>query len=498
MSEPLVVSVDASTTACKAIAWNATGHTVAEGRAPLALENPAPGAWEQDARDWWSATSKALRSVTAAVGSGRVAALCIANQRETFVLTDAAGEPLAPARVWMDSRGAQSVADAISTVGAERLHELSGKPPCITPSLYKLLELLRQEPALCTPGTRFCDVHAFLAWKLTDRFATSLAAADPTGLIDMQARCVSPELLRLTGLDEGAMPAMVEPGRELGKLTPEAASATGLSPGLPVIAGAGDGQAAGLGAGIVAPGAAYLNLGTAVVSGVLSSEYVTSRAFRTLHGAAPGSYFLETDLKGGTFTLTWLVERLLRHKGEVGKVLSELEQEAESIPAGSDGLTLVPYWNGVMNPFWDDGARGITIGWHGGHGPAHLYRAVLEGIAFEQRLHTSCVESAIGRSIPEMIVMGGGSTSELWCRILADVLQKPIVRTGSSEATSLGAAVLAARAVGWFKTLTEAASAMTHTGARFEPRDPARYDRLYREVYEPLYPAVRQLIQPLH
>ena len=136
MSEPLVVSVDASTTACKAIAWNATGHTVAEGRAPLALENPAPGAWEQDARDWWSATTKALRSVTAAVASGRVAALCIANQRETFVLTDAAGEPLAPARVWMDSRGAQSVADAISTVGAERLHELSGKPPCITPSLY--------------------------------------------------------------------------------------------------------------------------------------------------------------------------------------------------------------------------------------------------------------------------------------------------------------------------------------------------------------------------
>ena len=97
-----------------------------------------------------------------------------------------------------------------------------------------------------------------------------------------------------------------------------------------------------------------------------------------------------------------------------------------------------------------------------------------------------------------MIVMGGGSTSELWCRILADVLQKPIVRTGSSEATSLGAAVLAARAAGWFRTLTEAASAMTRTGARFEPRDPARYDRLYREVYEPLYPAVRQLIQPLH
>ncbi len=215
-----------------------------------------------------------------------------------------------------------------------------------------------------------------------------------------------------------------------------------------------------------------------------------------MYGAAPGTFFLETDLKGGTFTLSWLVERLLG-KSDVPAVLAELERDADSIRPGSDGLVVVPYWNGVMNPYWDDGARGITVGWHGGHGPAHLYRAIIEGIAFEQRLHTSGVEQALGTPISEMVVMGGGSKSDLWCRILADVMNKPIVRAGSTEATSLGAAILAARATGWFQSLDDAARAMTATAERFEPGNISTYDTLYRSVYQSLFPAVRTALDHL-
>ena len=137
----LVLGIDASTTAVKAIVWNARGAPVAEGRAPLALSSPTPGAYEQDANEWWTATTRAIRGALAGLDGGGVEALAIANQRETFVLTDDEGEPLAPALTWMDARCRADVARAIAAVGAERLHAISGKPASPTPSLYKAMPL---------------------------------------------------------------------------------------------------------------------------------------------------------------------------------------------------------------------------------------------------------------------------------------------------------------------------------------------------------------------
>ncbi|MCC6557229.1 MAG: xylulose kinase [Polyangiaceae bacterium] len=495
VGEALVLGIDCSTTASKAIAWDAEGRAAAEGRAPIALSNPGPDAWEQNAEEWWTATARAARAAVAGLGeggAGRIRAVGLTHQRETFVLTDERGAPLHPALVWMDARCRAEVAAAVERLGAERLHRLSGKPPCVTPSLYKLLFLLRRgAPHLAAARPRVLDVHALLAWRMTGRLVTSLASADPTGLVDMAGRSFSAEILEYAGIERAALPELAEPGDVLGHLPAGAAAAMGLEADIPVVAGAGDGQAAALGAGVCAPGAAYLNLGTAIVSGVISPEYRTDRAFRTLFAAQPGHYLLETDLKGGTFTLTWLVERLLgRTAAGAGEALAALEREAAALPPGADGLALVPYWNGVMNPYWDDDATGVVIGWHGGHAPAHVYRAIIEGIAMEQRLHTDAVEAAAG-PIAELVVMGGGSRSALWCRILADVTGRPVVRAGSSEATSLGAAILAARAAGLFGGIPAAARGMTSRGEAFAPgEDRDHYDRLYREVYAGLYPAL--------
>lgn len=487
----LVVGVDCSTTACKAIAWDAQGNAVGEGRAAIALDNPEPDAWQQDATTWYSAFCEACRGVTAHVDPARLTALAITSQRETFVVTDPEREPLHPALVWMDHRCGAQVARAVAELGEERLHALSGKPPCTTPSLYKLMFLLEREPALSASSTRVVDVHGYLVWQLTERFATSRATADPMGLVDMAKHSWSPELVGLTGLDVSQLPELCAPGEVIARVSEGAARATGLPAGLPVVAGAGDGQCAGLGAGITAPGRAYLNLGTAIVSGVLSASFHRDRAFRTLYGAAPGTYFLETDLHGGTFIVTWLTERFARHD------LGELAREAENIPAGADGLVLVPYWAGVMNPLWDDEASGVVIGWRGSHRPAHLYRAILEGIALEQRLHTEGVEAVTG-NIAELVVMGGGSQSDLWCQILADTLNKRIVRAGTREATALGAGILAAAAAGLHPTVGAACDAMTTAGTAFVPgeRQPF-YDRLYTEVYAGLYRDLQERMQRL-
>lgn len=485
----LCVGIDCSTTACKAIAWDAQGQCIAEGRAAIALQNPEPDGWEQDAEQWWTALCAACRAMTAQIDPARVGALCVTHQRETFVVTDGAGVPLHPALVWMDARAGAQVGRAVDALGRQTIHRISGKPPCVTPSLYKLLYLLERQPALRRDDMRVCDVHALMVWRLSGTFATSLASADPTGLVDMQARAWSQPLLSHAGLRRDQLPPLHEPGSVIGRVSEQAATETGFVAGTPIAAGAGDGQAAGLGAGIVAPGVAYLNLGTAVVSGVLSNDYATDDRFRTLY-AASGGYFLETDLQGGTFTLNWLAERF-------GVALDALEREARTLPRGAEGLVLVPYWNGVMNPYWDDEATGIMVGWRGSHGPAHVYRAIIEGISFEQRLHLEGVEAAAG-DIAELVVMGGGSKSDLWCQILADTLNKPMVRAGSSEATALGAGVLASVTAGLHPDLATASRAMTTRGVRFEPGEgQAFYDRLYREVYRELFPALRPALQRL-
>jgi sugar (pentulose or hexulose) kinase len=500
----LLLAIDASTTACKALVFDLSGQVQAEGRAELDLANPSRDAYEQDAEQWWTATILAVKQAIAKLGpdhARRIRALSLTHQRETFVVTDSECRPLHPALVWMDARCRTQVERASAELGRSHLHRVSGKPPCTTASFYKLSFLFERQPALLGRGTRVLDVCAFLGWRMTGRCATSLASADPLGLIDMQRQSWSPELLAFLGLELCNVPELVAPGEPLGMLEPELARQLGLEAPVPLIATAGDGQAAGLGAGITEPGRAYLNLGTAIVSGVLSNSYRTDSAFRTLYAATPANFLLETDLKGGTFTLNWLVEKWLtpaaRRGRSVAQMLGELELDAQRLPAGSDGLLLVPYWNGVMNPYWDDHATGIVIGWQGAHGPAHLYRAILEGIAFEQRLHSRAVELAT-EPITEFVVMGGGSESALWCQILADVLERSIVRASTHEASALGAAILASVATGLHSNLHTAVASMTRNGQTFTSGSAsAVYSRLYEEAYAGIYPNLQQQLRAL-
>lgn len=500
MNDRLVLSIDSSTTACKAIAWDAAGRAVAEGRAGYPLHQPQPGFHEQDARDWWEGACKAIRACLAHVDSSRLDAFAIAHQRETFVPVDADGAPLRPAILWSDERSRAQVQWLEDTLGRDALHRLTGKPPSMTQSLPKIVWLLQNEPETLTRAAKILDVHAYLVYCLCGAYRTSIASADPMGLVNMQLRQWAHDLLRDLGLRPDQFAELVPPGATLGIVSPAAAMATGLPAGLPVIAGAGDGQCAGLGANITDPARAYLNLGTAVVSGAVSADYLCDRAFRTLYAPIPGHFFVEHVLRGGVYTVAWFVEKFaadLRADGASAE--ARLEAAAAAVPPGALGLMAVPYWNNVMSPYWDPLARGIVIGWTGTHGREHFYRAILESIAFEQRLVGDGMMAAAGRHFTEYVTMGGGSRSRLWCQIIADVTGVPVVRSGSTEATCLGAGILAATGAGWYSDAAAAAQAMTSTGDRFtpEPGAQALYDRLYREVYQPLFPAVRQMVDRL-
>lgn len=500
----LVIGVDCSTTASKAVIWNREGKPLAESRKGFPLLMPRPGWHEQQAEDWWTATAQALREAAAQVDTRRLAALCLTHQRETFVPVGEDGRPLRPAIVWMDERCRKVLPLLDRLYGAERFHQLTGKPLSMNPSVGKILWLRENEPAIFHQAYKFLDVHAFLVHRLTGLFRTSWGSADPMGLFDMRQHTWAEDLIRAIGLRPDQLPEAYPPGTVLGEVTQEAASACGVPAGLPVVAAVGDGQAAGLGTNTTRPGQAYLNLGTAIVSGAYSETYVTDRAFRTMNGAIRDTYLLETVLLGGTYIINWFVEHFARlDVASLDLNLSAeeiLEASLRKVPPGALGLMLVPYWNSVMNPYWDPSASGIVVGWRGIHDRRHLYRALLEGIAFEQRLHTSGVEAAVGQEVTSYKVVGGGARSPLWCQIIADVTGKPVFRATNPEATALGAGILAAAAVGLYRDAREAASAMTHTEATpFEPDHErhAFYSRLYEEVYRHLFPALQRYLYRL-
>jgi len=312
----------------------------------------------------------------------------------------------------------------------------------------------------------------------------------------------SDEVLGEVGLEMGQLSELSVPGSVVGELGEGVAREVGLPPGLPVVGGAGDGQAAGLGANITAAGRAYLNLGTALVSGTYSDDYAWGREFRTLSGPLPETYVPETLLRGGTYTIDWFVENFGGIRAaELGLDLSAeeiLEAAASHVPPGAEGLLLLPYLNAASTPHWDSQARGVLFGLSGAHKKAHVYRAVLEGLAFEQRLETEAMEKGLGQPVERFFAMGGGSRSPLFCQTMADVTGLPVTSCQEVETTCLGAGMMALAALDG-SDLRDVAATMSGERASYEPDEQRAdfYGRIYNDVYKELYPRLSALFPTL-
>ena len=217
----LVVAVDCSTTAAKAVVVDAAGTVRAQASRAFGTDQPHPAWHEQDAREWWTATSGAVADAVGQVDAREVAAVCLTHQRETFVCLDAAGEPLRPAILWVDGRAHAEIA----ALGTAEVHRLSGKPPDTTPAIYKLAWLARHEPQVLADAAHVVDVHGYLTWRLTGRWATSTASADTLGLLDAATLTWAPELCALAGVRPEQLPELVGVGAQIGPLTADAVAA---------------------------------------------------------------------------------------------------------------------------------------------------------------------------------------------------------------------------------------------------------------------------------
>lgn len=495
MKSDIVIGIDSSTTATKAIAWDINGKYIAGGSSPIPLFSPKLNYFEQNSEDWWSSAADSLLKLTQQIDKEKITALAISNQRETFVGLDKNGKPVRPAIIWLDERCKKTVDKFAKVIGEDRIHQVTGKPKDYAPVVYRLAWMKENEIDLFRKVDIFCDVHTYLVNKLTGQNKTSWASADPMGIFDLAKKSWSPEILKELDISPEQLPETFPPGTVLGLVSGKAAEATGLKVGTKVVAGGGDGQAAGLGVNALTPARAYLNLGTAVVSGTYTKNYKTDRSFRTMACCADKGYYCETSLRSGTFLIDWFIKQVLKiDPGHEREIYRQLEKEAEQVEPGCEGLMILPYWNAVMNPYWDPDARGCIIGLTSGHNRGHLYRAILEGIAMEQSLATEAVERVVGERIVEYALIGGGAKSDLWRQIIADASGKKVLTMSTDEASSLGAGISAAVASGWFTSFSEAAKNMVHVKGITEP-DSKNAGRYYNQLfkYRKIYPSMREI-----
>jgi xylulokinase len=470
MPADLVIGLDCSTTAATAVVWAQDGTPCAQAQACVRTSVPALGLAEQDPAEWWSASVRALRECSAAVGAERIRALGLTWQRETFALLDSAGVPVRPAILWYDARATEQVGRLAEAMDPTEHLRRTGKQLDITSALPKLLWLHERESTSVAGAHAFADVGGYLSQCLTGRLRTARAGVDTTGLVDLRQGTWLREHLSRVGAGSLQLPELVASVEVAGELATAAAGATGLARGLPVVLAGGDGHCFALGAAAAAGGAqvATLTLGTSAVLGLDLSRPVTGDAFRTLISCQPGRFLLESVIQCGGATLAWH-DDVFANQGSSPRSPSEWNAECSRVPPGSLGLIVLPHWRGQRVPANDPLARGLAIGWHDGHTAAAFRRAIMEGIAIELRQLLALMSQTTGAEACRLVAGGGGARADLWCQILADVLAIPVIRPATVELTALGAALCARAAVEFGGDLAAARRGVRLDSSRFAP-----------------------------
>src|SRR4051812_3158928 len=454
-----LVGIDVGTTGVKAIRISETGEVLERAEVEYPLSIPQPGWAEQDPEDWWQATEAALDAV------GRDGPIGLTGQMHGLVLLDSADRVLRPAILWNDQRTGAECAEIEETVGFSRLVELTGNRALPGFTAPKLVWVRTHEPEVWAQAAHVLLPKDYVRLRLTGERAIDAAEASGTLLFDVAGRRWSEEVCA----------ALEIPMEWL----PEAHEST-------AIGGAGDQQAGALGVGVVGPGPVSVVLGTSgVVFAALDGYRADPEArVHVFCHAVPDTWQAMGVMLSAAGSLKWL-------RDVVGGSYDELVAEAARWPAGTEGLTFLPYLQGERTPHADPSARAMFEGLSLRHDRGALVRSVLEGVAYGLRdslelLRELGVEPGIGRA------SGGGARSELWLKIVASVLGIPIERTAVEEGAAFGAALLGGVAAGVFASAQEAVDACVRTRDVIEP-DP-KWQRVYDEGYRryrSLYPAIK-------
>ncbi len=477
MRRDLTLSIDVGTGNVRAALVDADGRIAATMAREHERIVPSFGWAEQRAADWWTGACEAVRRVLGSVENGAARVSCVAacGQMHGTVLVDADGEPTrATVPLGNDERTAGLVSEFEKRHAAEAYLPLTGNPATPAWPAFKLQWLRSEDAAAYERATHVLMPKDFVNLRLTGERAMDSGDASCSFLMNPDTRAWSSHMTERLGIDPALLPPIREPAEILGSVTPAAARDTGLAPGTPVIVGGADHPVALLGSGVCRPGLASDDTGTSCTLTLIAERPLLDPEICNV--ATPdGRWGAFVLLETGGDALRWA--RQAFHEGALS--FSESVERAAQAPAGADGLFFMPYLTGERLGHHRN-ARAGFLGLTAGHGSAHLYRAVMEGVAFAAARHLGIMEKAAGTRLERVVARGEAAKVPLWLRIKASLYDMPIVVPQEAEAAVVGCAILANVATGRFPDPASGADRFVRFAEEVAP-DPAwaeRYDRM--------------------
>lgn len=510
MTPENLLAIDNGTQSVRALIFDPRGNLLAKQRVPIeAYYSKAPGLAEQDPQVFWDALCQACQQLWRMPGVDRssIAAAAVTTQRSTMINLDREGKPLRPAIVWLDQRRTEGLPPVSGFWGAAFAVAGASETVAYLQAEAEWNWIRTHQPEVAADTFKYLFLSGYLVHRLTGKYVDSVGSQVGYVPFDYQkqtweaswgwkwlAMPIKPALL----------PELVPQAGQLGGITPEAAESTGIPAGLPLIAAAADKACEVLGSGCLEPEYGCLSFGTSATINTTHRRYIEiTPLIPPYPSAVPGAYDLELQINRGYWMVSWFKQefgsreqRLADERGIEPEAL--FDELVNAVPPGSQGLVLQPYWSpGLRSPGPE--ARGAIIGFGDMHTRAHIYRAILEGLAYALREGAERTAKRSGVRPTELRVAGGGSQSRAAMQLTADIFGLPVARPHVYEASGLGAAMDAAVGAGIHPDFTAAVKEMTRKSDLFEP-DPrvhAVYEELYKEVYLKMYGKLRPLYQAI-
>lgn len=444
---------------------------------------------EQRPENWRAASQAAIRGALAQAGiPGKdVHGIGLSGQMHGLVILDQDNRVIRPSLIWCDQRSQAQVDFVNQKVGPARVLGCIANPVLTGFTLPKLLWVRDNEPQNFERVRKMLLPKDYLRFQLTGEYASEVSDASGTALFDVVNRRWSYDLVDALGLDRGILPKVYESSEVTGVISREAAEATGLAAGTPVVGGGGDQAASAVGNGIVEPGLVSCTLGTSgvVFAHMEKVEYDRLGRVHTFCHAVPGKWHVMGVTQGAGLSLQWF-----RNNLAPGVAYDDLMKEAATAPAGCHGLFWLPYLMGERTPHLDALARGGWIGLTALHRRPDLVRSVVEGVSYSQKDCLVIIEE-LGAEARSVRASGGGAQSPFWRQTLADILQKSVVTLASQEGSAYGAALLAMAGTGAYASVPEVCQAVIREVDQVEPREQGYAPRY--QTYRDLYPALKPL-----
>jgi xylulokinase len=493
-----LLGIDVGTTGCKAVVFSEAGQPLASAYEEYDFNRPEPGWAELDASDVWARIKRTIAAAVRGAGRDPVSALAVSSMGEAMVPVTRDRQILGPSLLNFDVRGNGYLKGLAAAIDNETLYRINGNTLGANYGLTKLMSTRDNAPELYAHAWKFLLWSGFVSYMLGAEARVDFSLANRTLLFDLQSASWSPELARIAGLDLSKMPDLVPAGTVIGEVTTSIAAELGLRPGTPIVSGTHDQCANAVGCGVVGAGHGMCGMGTylcivPVFAERREPQEMMPLGLNTEHHAAPGRYVTFIYNQGGQL-LKWYRDTFARVEKE--RAVSSGEDIYEILireaPTAPSSVLVLPSFTMTGPPEFIPDPVGAMVGLRVETTRGDILKGIMEGVVFYQKEMVDGLAST-GIEMSELRAGGGGSKSDAWLQICADVLEKPVIRAKVGEAGCLGAAVIAGTGTGKFPSLEQGVEAMVGLGTRFEP-DPVA-TRRYAERYAQ-YSSLWKLLRP--